>query len=140
MMTAPAIIRPKEIDTNIGPTSHSRRSNFWMLDILTAFLWREAQLSVTDSCQAWTVIPSPDSLCVTMSREIAKQWAANVGVRASLHVGRSVLMTRLRAIKRRFSAKSTAFVAQRLILGAGASIYSMSNRPSQQGESRNATP
>ena len=37
MMTAPAIIRPKEIDTNIGPTSHSRRSNFWMLAMRTAF-------------------------------------------------------------------------------------------------------
>jgi hypothetical protein len=52
MMTAPAIIRPKEIDTNIGPTSHSRRSNFWMPAMRTASLWRECKLSVTGSCQA----------------------------------------------------------------------------------------
>jgi hypothetical protein len=52
MMTAPAIIRLKEIDTNIGPMSHSRRSNFWMPAMRTAFLWRECKLSVTGSCQA----------------------------------------------------------------------------------------
>ena len=52
MITAPAIIRPKEIDTNIGPTSHSRRSNFWMPAMRTASLWRECKLSVTGSCQA----------------------------------------------------------------------------------------
>jgi hypothetical protein len=52
-------------------------------------LWREPQLSVTDSSEAWTAIPAADSLCVTMSREIAKQCATNVGAC-------EVLMTRLR--------------------------------------------
>jgi hypothetical protein len=43
MKTAPAIIRPKEIDTNIGPTSHSRRSNFWVSAMRTAFFVAGAQ-------------------------------------------------------------------------------------------------
>jgi hypothetical protein len=43
MMTAPAIIRPREIDTNIGPTSHSRRSNFWVLAMRTALFVAEVQ-------------------------------------------------------------------------------------------------
>jgi hypothetical protein len=37
-MIAPAIIRPRAIDTNSGPTSRSRRSNFSMWGMLTAFL------------------------------------------------------------------------------------------------------
>src|SRR4051812_8779304 len=50
MMIAPAIIRPREIDTKIGPTSHSRRSNFRMPAMRTAFLWREGENPSNRTC------------------------------------------------------------------------------------------
>src|SRR5258705_10715150 len=90
MMTAPAIIRPKEIDTNIGPTSHSRRSNFWVLAMRTAFLWRECKISVTGSCQAWTVIVTADALSITMSRGIARNRRRAEGLRQCRSGSRSV--------------------------------------------------
>jgi hypothetical protein len=67
MMTEPAISRPKKSGTNIGGTSHPRRSNFWLLDILTAVPFGGSpELSVTGSSQMWTVMDSPDALSVMM--------------------------------------------------------------------------
>ena len=77
-MIAPAIIRASEIDTNIGPTSHSRWSNFRMWGMLTAFLvagMLMAEVQILDHRQLpdMAVIATADSLSVAMSREIARQ-------------------------------------------------------------------
>ena len=45
MTTAPAMTKPSSNGSRIGGTSHSRRSNFWVLDMLTAALRRERKLS-----------------------------------------------------------------------------------------------
>src|SRR5436190_16998430 len=79
-MTAPATTKPKSNGSRMGGTSHARRSNFWMLNMLTALLWREHKLSVTGRCRGRTVIRAADSLSVTMSREFARE-------RAVLRVG-----------------------------------------------------
>jgi hypothetical protein len=51
-MTAPATSRPRKRGTRIGGTSHSIRSNFWILDIPTAVpCGGSPKLSVTDSSQ-----------------------------------------------------------------------------------------
>src|ERR1700756_3491058 len=51
-MTAPATSRPRKSGTRIGGTSHSLRSNFWILDIPTAVpCGGSPKLSVTDSSQ-----------------------------------------------------------------------------------------
>jgi hypothetical protein len=72
IMTAPAISRPKKIGNNIGGTSHSRRLNFWILDIRPPFFGGSAKLSVTDSSQGWAVMGAVDTLSVSKSREPQK--------------------------------------------------------------------
>jgi hypothetical protein len=113
--TAPAIIRPRESDTKIGPTSQSRRSNFRMPDMLTASV----------------LVAGVRTLCHRklpgISGDPRSRFSFLGNVEGNRRCGRSVSMTGSRH-KALFWVISPARVAQRLLSAPGVSICLESTR------------